>query len=94
VIFSENFASSKGCLNEFLKVSKCRRSKGLVVVPVFYGLTNSIVKKHCLELKKMYPDDKVDEWRNALWDIADLRGGHVSSHKRRFVQVEPFLYLD
>ncbi|KAG7616607.1 Toll/interleukin-1 receptor homology (TIR) domain [Arabidopsis thaliana x Arabidopsis arenosa] len=82
VIFSENFASSKGCLNEFLKVSKCRRSKGLVVVPVFYGLTNSIVKKHCLELKKMYPDDKVDEWRNALWDIADLRGGHVSSHKR------------
>lgn len=82
VILSEKFASSKRFLNEFLKVLEFRRSNGLVVVPVFYGLTTSVLKKQCLKLKRMYPDDEVADWRNALLEIAALQG-YTSSHKRR-----------
>ncbi|CAH2078529.1 unnamed protein product [Thlaspi arvense] len=51
---------------------------GFAVVPVFYGLTKSELRKQCLKLNKMYPDDRVTEWRQALLEIADLPG-HASS---------------
>ncbi|KAG2238464.1 hypothetical protein Bca52824_092306 [Brassica carinata] len=68
-------------LNELVKVSVCRSSNGLLVVPVLYGLTKSVLRKRCLQLKKMYPDGPVADWRNALLEIADLRG-HASSLER------------
>ena len=83
VILSEEYAFSKRCLDELLNVSECRDSNNnLVVVPVFYGLTKSALRKQCLKLKKKYPDDRVAAWRRALLVISDLHG-HASSLERR-----------
>lgn len=86
VILSEQYAFSKRFLDELLNVSKCRGSNDLVVVPVFYGLTKSALRKQCLRLKSIYSDDRVAErvanWRRALLEIADLPG-HASSLDRR-----------
>ncbi|KAL1195100.1 putative disease resistance protein [Cardamine amara subsp. amara] len=81
VILSEEYAFSKDCLDELLNVSKCRGNDKLVVVPVFYGLTKSVLRKQCLKLKDKYPNDRVADWRHALLEIADLPG-HASSHER------------
>lgn len=82
VILSEKSVSNYRFLNELVKVSACRSSHGLLVLPVFYGLTKSVLRKYCLLLKKMYPEGPVAEWRNALLEIADLRG-YASSLERR-----------
>lgn len=82
VILSEQYASSKWCLDELVKILECRGSNGPVVVPVFYGFTKSDLRKKCLKLKKMYPEDRVADWRRALLEIADLPG-HASSLDRR-----------
>ncbi|XP_013598933.1 PREDICTED: disease resistance protein RRS1 isoform X1 [Brassica oleracea var. oleracea] len=81
VILSEKSVSNYRFLNELVKVSECRSSHGLLVLPVFYGLTKSVLRKYCLLLKKMYPEGPVAEWRNALLEIADLRG-YASSLER------------
>ncbi|KAH0853333.1 hypothetical protein HID58_093294, partial [Brassica napus] len=81
VILSEKSVSNYRFLNELVKVSACRSSHGLLVLPVFYGLTKSVLRKYCLLLKKMYPEGPVAEWRNALLEIADLRG-YASSLER------------
>ncbi|CAH8354206.1 unnamed protein product [Eruca vesicaria subsp. sativa] len=81
VILSEKSVSNYRFLNELVKVSACRSSNGLLVVPVFYGLTKSILRKRCLQLKKMYPDGPVADWWNALLEIADLQG-YASSLER------------
>lgn len=73
VILSKKYASSKGCLAELVKIFKCQESNGLVVVPVFYGLTKSGIKKECLKLKKM-----CRVARQALLELGDLPG-HASS---------------
>ena len=83
VILSEEYASSECCLDELVKIFKCRENNGaLVTVPVFYGLTKSGVRKHCLKLKKTYPDILVAERRDALLKLGDLPG-HASSPEIR-----------
>lgn len=83
VILSEEYAFSKRCLDELLNVTGCRGSNNkLVVVPVFYGLTKSALRKQCLELKSKYPEDQVADWCRALLKVADLPG-HASSLERR-----------
>ncbi|KFK28601.1 hypothetical protein AALP_AA7G018700 [Arabis alpina] len=77
VILSEQYVSSKWCLDELVKILG---SNG-PVVPVFYGLTKSALRKQCLKLKKTYPKDRVADWRRALLEIADLPG-HASSLDR------------
>nr|XP_048324745.1 disease resistance protein RPV1-like [Ziziphus jujuba var. spinosa] len=43
-IFSENYASSTWCLDELVKISECRE-KGQIVIPPFYGVDPSHVRK-------------------------------------------------
>ncbi|RYR39149.1 hypothetical protein Ahy_A09g044606 isoform E [Arachis hypogaea] len=45
VVFSENYASSKWCLEELVKIMECCKENGLVAVPVFYKIDRSHVRK-------------------------------------------------
>ncbi|KAK3417443.1 hypothetical protein EUGRSUZ_H01894 [Eucalyptus grandis] len=38
LVFSKNYASSRWCLDELVKVMECKRLKGQLVLPVFYGV--------------------------------------------------------
>ncbi|XP_057431572.1 disease resistance protein RML1A-like isoform X2 [Lotus japonicus] len=83
VIFSENYASSKWCLDEITKILECKRDHGQIVIPVFYKVDPSHVRnqresykeafaKHEQDLKNS--DDKLQKWRCALTEAANLAG--------------------
>ncbi|KAL3355261.1 hypothetical protein AABB24_019372 [Solanum stoloniferum] len=86
VIFSKNYAASRWCLNELVKIMECKEVNGQIVIPVFYDVYPSEVRhqtesfaeafaKH--ELR--YEDDvegmkKVEGWRSALTAAANIKG--------------------
>ena len=45
VVFSENYASSKWCLDELVWILDCRKNLGQLVLLVFYGIDLSEVRK-------------------------------------------------
>ncbi|XP_060673952.1 disease resistance protein RUN1-like [Ziziphus jujuba] len=45
IIFSENYAFSTWCLDELLQILECRRTNGQIVMPIFYGIDPSVVRK-------------------------------------------------
>ena len=45
VVFSENYASSKWCLDELVWILDCMKKLGQLVLPVFYGIDLSKVRK-------------------------------------------------
>ena len=83
VIFSEHYASSSWCLDELVHILECRDRIGQVVVPVFYDVDPSHVRKQKEsyesafdELEKRFEGrmDKVKAWRAALIVAANLSG--------------------
>ncbi|XP_028791385.1 TMV resistance protein N-like [Neltuma alba] len=82
VIFSQNYASSKWCLHEVVKIMECKRSQALVVMPIFYKVDPSDVRFQRGKYRKAMEDyeqagtgrDKLFWWRKALTEISDLPG--------------------
>ncbi|KAL4286154.1 TMV resistance protein N-like [Arachis ipaensis] len=97
VVFSENYASSKWCLEELVKILQCRKDFGQVVIPVFYETDPSHIRKqsgsygkafakHELDLwvEGRYSDSnkhKVDNWKAALTEAANISGWDSRNHK-------------
>ncbi|XP_062171988.1 toll/interleukin-1 receptor-like protein [Alnus glutinosa] len=86
VIISENYASSKWCLNELAKIVERRRETGLEVFPVFYHVDPSDVREQKKSFAKAFArhreDPEVDEakmmtWRDALRDVDNTVGWHA-----------------
>ncbi|KAK2977635.1 hypothetical protein RJ640_002668 [Escallonia rubra] len=89
VIFSQNYASSSWCLDELVKITECKKRRGLTVLPVFYHVEPSDVRKQTGSFAKAleYHDRiKVSSWRQALteaantsgWDVENVANGHES----------------
>ncbi|XP_021800049.1 TMV resistance protein N-like [Prunus avium] len=83
VIFSEDYASSTWCLKELVHILGCQKSHGQIVIPIFYRIDPSDVRKHqgtyALEdspLKRS--KDEVANWRAALEEAANISGFHDS----------------
>ncbi|XP_028778396.1 TMV resistance protein N-like [Neltuma alba] len=80
VVFSENYASSKWCLNELLQILHCKQQQGQIVVPIFYEIDPSHVRNQKGTYEKAFTEhleknqEKVDKWRQALFEIASLAG--------------------
>ena len=88
IVFSENYASSKWCLDELAKIVECKK-KDQLVLPVFYNIDPSEIRnqkgkfgvalsKHEEKLK----DYKVQSWREALFEAANISGWH---YKQKYV---------
>ena len=87
-MFSENYESSKWCLDELVWILDRRKSLGQVVLPVFYGTDPSIVCKQegkfGVELskhEKYFKDnaDKVQIWRASLKEVGNFSGFHYNN---------------
>ncbi|KAL2325124.1 hypothetical protein Fmac_024182 [Flemingia macrophylla] len=84
VVFSQNYAESKWCMKELVEILHCRKTQGLVVIPVFYEVDPSHVRKHSgtygqaiAEHETCFGDkDKqsIQDWKAALTEAANICG--------------------
>ncbi|OMP10871.1 hypothetical protein COLO4_04202 [Corchorus olitorius] len=96
VVFSKDYASSKWCLNELVNIIDCMRSKRQqIVIPIFYGITPSQVRKQGGSLADAFTkhqltegENKVQRWRAALIEAAALAGWDSSVTKPESVLVD------
>ncbi|XP_060208177.1 TMV resistance protein N-like [Lycium barbarum] len=86
IIFSKNYATSRWCLDELVKIMKCKNDNGQTVIPVFYDVDPSEVRNQRESFAEAFvkheskcKDDvegmqKVQGWRTALTAAANLKG--------------------
>ncbi|CAN6582716.1 unnamed protein product [Malus baccata var. baccata] len=83
IVFSENYASSRWCLDELVHILECRNSKRQMTRPIFYKVDPSDVRHQknsygvafAVPSRKYENDpEKVQRWRTALTEAANLKG--------------------
>lgn len=86
VVFYRNYASSSWCLNELVEIMNCKKKFGQMVIPVFYGLDPSHVRKQTGDFGKIFEEichNKTEEvksrWKEALTNVANILGYHSVS---------------
>ncbi|KAM7474262.1 hypothetical protein LguiB_021505 [Lonicera macranthoides] len=104
IVISENYAYSSWCLDELVMILERRRTSGHVVLPVFYHVEPSEVRKQTGRIADAFAkyekqcDEKTDSegkrtwmekiqgWRSALTEVADLNGHHhVDGYESKFI---------
>ena len=87
VIISKDYASSRWCLQELVKIMECKRINSQIVIPVFYNVDPSHVRHQegsyadaFSQLESRYNDDMLQVWRSVLTEAANLAGYHHSSN--------------
>ncbi|XP_040374407.1 disease resistance protein RUN1 isoform X2 [Rosa chinensis] len=81
VVFSQNYASSRWCLDELVKILDCRKSKGQKFRAVFYKVAPSDVRHQTgafgdafAKIDQCKYKDSIGKWSEALEEAANLSG--------------------
>ncbi|KAM3683460.1 hypothetical protein ACJW31_12G149300 [Castanea mollissima] len=86
VVLSKNYTSSTWCLDELAKIIQCKKEKEMIVLPIFYDLDPSDVRKQMGTFAQAFVEhgellqentDKVQTWRGALSEVANLSRWHL-----------------
>ncbi|KAL9437459.1 hypothetical protein AB3S75_023343 [Citrus x aurantiifolia] len=85
IIFSEDYASSRWCLDELAEILECKKLS--FVLPVFYRVDPSDVRNQTgsfgdfskLEERFEQNSEKLQTWRKGLREAAGLSGFHYRS---------------
>ncbi|KAJ4976586.1 hypothetical protein NE237_001692 [Protea cynaroides] len=88
LVFSGGYLGSQWCLWEFAQIVECHRFSGGLIVPIFYyvdpyhvryvsGSFKELFKKH----KKYFRANIVEDWRDALDLVGDLRGEVINDNQ-------------
>ncbi|XP_062028724.1 TMV resistance protein N-like [Rosa rugosa] len=104
VILSPNYACSSWCLDELVKIIQCMKEMGQQVFPVFYyGVDPSDVRhqrgsfqlknKHEVEIREheevyVKNEDRLNAWRAALTEVANLSGWDSKNYRPQSKLVE------
>nr|XP_034926976.1 disease resistance protein RUN1-like isoform X2 [Populus alba] len=101
VVFSKGYASSRWCLNELVEILKCKRKTGQVVLPIFYDIDPSDVRKQTGSFaeafgkhEERFEEKLVKEWREALeyagklsvWSLNDMANGHEATFIQEIIK--------
>ncbi|RHN67391.1 putative TIR domain, P-loop containing nucleoside triphosphate hydrolase [Medicago truncatula] len=90
VIFSENYASSKWCLNDLKKILECKQYMEQIVIPIFYNIDPSHVRKQTGSYKQAFAKHKQDlkhnnakleKWKASLTEAANLVGWDSQNYR-------------
>lgn len=91
VVLSQHYASSSWCLNELLEILHCNRTKGQVILPIFYHVNRSDIRKQTGSYGEAFSlhekrfektKDKIANWRSALAHVASLSGWDFDHNQR------------
>ncbi|XP_042962758.1 disease resistance protein RUN1-like [Carya illinoinensis] len=84
IVLSKNYAESRWCLDELLKILECKKIKKQIVLPIFYKVKPSEVREQkgrfgeaFIKLGKEIKDAKkplLESWKEALEEVANLSG--------------------
>ncbi|XP_059654435.1 disease resistance protein RPV1-like [Cornus florida] len=81
IIFSENYASSRWCLDELKKIMDCKRTLNHIVIPIFYDVQPIDVRSQMgcyaeafANHEKRFNLESVKKWRLALAEAVNLSG--------------------
>ncbi|XP_028763920.1 TMV resistance protein N isoform X2 [Neltuma alba] len=83
IIFSKDYASSTWCMDELVHIMKCRDKYKRDVIPIFYHVDPSNIRKQegsfgdgFAKLKQRFKhnEEKVQEWKKALNQSTNLSG--------------------
>ncbi|XP_062145603.1 disease resistance protein RPV1-like [Alnus glutinosa] len=98
VIFSKNYASSTWCLNELVEIVHCKNTIGHTLIPIFYHVDPSEVRKQTGTFEKAFAKHeeqfhtdmkRVGRWRQALTEAANCFGldlKNANGYEARLVQ--------
>ncbi|KAK4269209.1 hypothetical protein QN277_022397 [Acacia crassicarpa] len=86
MIFSKDYASSRWCLEELVKIMKCKEVNSQIVIPLFYNIDPSLVRHQegtyadaFAQHEQKFEDDLLQIWRSVLKEVANLSGYHSSN---------------
>lgn len=91
VILCKKYASCWWCLDELKKILECRKTKNQLVFPIFVKINPSDVRQQRgsygeamaeHELRFGSDSKKVQNWRSALTQVANLRGWELPTGYR------------
>lgn len=79
IIFSKNYVNSSWCLEELTHIMKCKDEGELIVMPIFYDLDPSELRKQHKDFGKAFAKQventsKSQLWRHALVDASNIAG--------------------
>ncbi|XP_052185033.1 disease resistance protein RUN1-like [Diospyros lotus] len=89
IIFSKGYASSTWCLEELVKILECKETRGLTVLPLFYKVDPSDVRKQRGTVAEAFAEheqvfrekkEKLQSWRNALTEASNISGWDSLKH--------------
>ncbi|MFS7959023.1 putative TIR domain-containing protein [Helianthus anomalus] len=87
VVFSENYADSSWCLDELAHIMECVDTREQIVIPIFYHVDPSDVRKQngkygkAFRKHKRENKHKVGSWRKALEKAGNLSGWVIDENK-------------
>nr|XP_016508750.1 PREDICTED: disease resistance protein TAO1-like [Nicotiana tabacum] len=98
IVFSRNYTSSSWCLNELVKILECKEKLKQMVLPIFYDVDPSEVRKQtglfgealAKHKERSIGAQMVEKWRAALTEAANLSGWHLQNvadgHESKFIE--------
>ncbi|CAN6683309.1 unnamed protein product [Malus baccata var. baccata] len=95
IVFSRQYANSSWCLEELVKIMECRRTLGQLVLPIFYDVDPSHVRKQTDSFGQLFrehiDEKKVERWRTALTEASNLSGwdlrNTLDGHEAKFIRM-------
>ncbi|CAN6546450.1 unnamed protein product [Malus baccata var. baccata] len=95
IVFSRQYANSSWCLEELVKIMECRRTLGMLVLPIFYDVDPSHVRKQTDSFGQLFrehiDEKKVERWRTALTEASNLSGwdlrNTLDGHEAKFIRM-------
>ncbi|XP_016754340.1 disease resistance protein RPV1 isoform X2 [Gossypium hirsutum] len=95
IVFSETYAFSGWCLEELSEIIQQKNVNGHKVFPIFCHVDPSDLRKQKEKVEEAFAKheerykedkDKIQKWRNALTQVANIKGWHLHDrHESEFI---------